>query len=97
MDPILADVIAPFLAIFGVGTMVLIGMKLRYNYKARLAERSGSSEDVERLNGVVGDLIDDIHSMREGLTDLNERLEFTERMLTQGRANDIGKVDTPAH
>jgi len=33
MDPILAETIAPFLAIFGIGTMVLIGMKLRYNHR----------------------------------------------------------------
>ena len=35
MDPVLAESIAPFFPIIGVGTMVLIGMKLRYNYKAR--------------------------------------------------------------
>ncbi len=95
MDPVLAESIAPFLAIIGVGTMVLVGMKLRYNYKARIAERSGSSEDVERLNGVVGDLIDEVHSLREGLTDLNERMEFTERMLTRGRVKQLEKMDTP--
>jgi hypothetical protein len=97
MDPILAETIAPFLAIFGVGTMVLIGMKLRYSHQARIAGRSGSSEDAERLNGTVGDLIDEVHLLREGLADLNERMEFTERMLTQGKANELGKVDTPSH
>ena len=44
MDPVLADTIIPLFAIIGVGTMVLIGMKLRYNYQARIAEKSGSSE-----------------------------------------------------
>ena len=95
MDPILAETIAPFIAIIGVGSMVLVGMKLRYNYKARIAERTGSSGDVDRIANAVGDLIDDVHSLREGLADLNERLEFAERMLTQGKANALEKVDTP--
>jgi hypothetical protein len=95
MDPILAEAIAPFLAIFGVGTMVLIGMKLRYNYKARIAEQTGSSGDVDRIANAVGDLIDEVQSLRDGLADLNERMEFTERLLTQGRANVLERVDTP--
>lgn len=97
MDPILAETIAPLIAMIGVGSMVLIGMKLRYNYKARIAEQTGSSGDVDRITNAVGDLIDEVQSLREGLADLNERMEFTERMLTQGRANDLGKVETPSH
>jgi len=96
MDPILAETIAPFFAIIGVGTMVLIGMKLRYNYKARIAAQTGSSEDIDRLGHAVEDLIDDVQSLREGLVDLNERMEFSERLLTQGKANGIEQVDTPA-
>lgn len=95
MDPVMAEAIAPLFGIIGVGTMVLIGMKLRYNYKARITEHSGSSEDVERLNSAVGDLIDEVHSLREGLTDLNERMEFTERMLTRGTVKQLEKMDTP--
>ncbi len=96
MDPILAETIAPFFAIIGVGSMVLIGMKLRYNYKARIAEQTGSTEDVDRIANAVGDLIDEVQSLREGLTDMNERMEFTERLLTQGKANGLEEVDTPA-
>ena len=96
MDPILAETIAPFFAIIGVGSMVLIGMKLRYNYKARIAEQTGSTEDLDRIANAVGDLIDEVQSLREGLADMNERMEFTERMLTQGKANGLEEVDTPA-
>ena len=96
MDPILAETIAPFFAIIGVGSMVLIGMKLRYNYKARIAEQTGSTEDLDRIANAVGDLIDEVQSLREGLTDMNERMEFTERLLTQGKANGLEEVDTPA-
>ena len=97
MDPILAETIAPLIAIIGVGSMVLIGMKLRYNYKARIDGQTGSSGDVDRIANAVGDLIDEVQSLREGLADINERMEFTERMLTQGKANALEKVDTPSH
>ena len=95
MDPVLADVLAPLIATFGIGTMVLIGMKLRYNHKARIAAQTGSSEDVDRIAHAVGDLIDEVQSLREGLVDLNERMEFSERLLTQGRPNTVEQADTP--
>ncbi len=93
MDPVALDVIMPFLALMGIGTMVLIGLKLRYNHKARLADKEGRSEDVERLTAAVGDLMDEVHALREGMTDLNERIEFTERMLTRGSAQGPGPTD----
>ena len=96
MDPVLADTLAPILGIIGTGTMVLIGMKLRYNYKARIAEQKGSTPDVERLEHAVGDLLDEVQALREGVADLHERVEFTERMLTQGKVQDMESADTPA-
>ena len=96
MDPVLADTLAPLIAIIGVGSMVLIGMKLRNNHSARIAERTNPSEDVDRLANAVGDLLDEVHALREGLADLNERTEFTERMLTQGKVNEFEKIETPS-
>ena len=95
MDVALAEIIIPFFAAMGLGTMVLIGMKLRYSHKARLAEQSDGG-DVERLTAAVGDLFDEVQALREGVTDMGERLEFTERMLTKGNPQDPHNVDTPA-
>ena len=95
MEPGLAEIIIPFFAVMGVGTMVLVAMKLRYSHKARLAEQSGGGADVERLTAAVGDLFDEMQALREGVSDLNERMEFAERMLTRGSAPKLEKVDTP--
>ena len=51
--------------------------------------------DSERLTEAVQQLHDEVGSMREEVTELHERVDFTERMLSEVRSrNVIGPGDS---
>ena len=85
MDPVL-EMIIPFLGMMGIGGMVLIGMKLRYTHVQRLKQAGSSPEEVERLTEAVDSLHDEIRIMREEVLSINDRVEFTERLLERPKA-----------
>jgi hypothetical protein len=68
--------------------MVLIGMKLRYQHLQRLKQAGSSPEEVERLTEAVDSLRDEIRIMREEVLSINDRVEFTERLLERPRAEE---------
>jgi len=86
MDPAIAESIGPVLAILGVGSMILIGVKLRFSHKEKMRLGEGGSAEAQRLEEEVATLRDEVHGMREGFAELYERVEFAERLLTKGRA-----------
>jgi cell division protein FtsB len=88
MDPAVAEIIAPFLGIIGFGSMVLIGMKMRYTHLRHTRSAAAAPKDVERLTEAVETLRDDVRLLRDELVELNERVEFTERMLTRAKSLD---------
>lgn len=74
----------------GLGTMALIGFKLWLDAKtARLT--GGGGEDVKRLTESVDRLDEQFRVLQDHLTDLDERLEFTERVLARS-AQDRGRL-----
>jgi len=77
------ELLAPVFAITAVGTMVLIGLKMRYTYKANLMHRE-DPQQVERLTDAVEQLHEDFRVLRGEVTELHERVDFAERMLTSG-------------
>ena len=85
MPPGLADAIGPVLAIFGIGTMILIGMKLRYSHLRQMRIDQGGREDVGRLAEDVAALRDEMQLLRQDVSEVYERIEFTERMLARGQ------------
>ena len=85
MNPVL-EVIIPFFGMMGIGGMVLIGMKLRYQHLQRLKQAGSSPEEVERLTEAVDSLHDEIRIMREEVLSINDRVEFTERLLERPKA-----------
>ena len=85
MDPVL-EMIIPFFGMMGIGGMVLIGMKLRYQHLQRLKQAGSSPEEVERLTEAVDSLRDEIRIMREEVLSINDRVEFTERLRARPRA-----------
>jgi hypothetical protein len=85
MNP-LFEMLIPFSAMIGIGGMVLIGMKLRYQHLQSLKQGGSSSQEVERLTEAVHSLHDEIRIMREEVLSINERVEFTERLLERPRA-----------
>ena len=86
MDPVIAEVLGPVTAILGVGTMILIGVKLRYSHKEKMRLGEGGSGVTERLGEDVAVLRDEVRLLREDFAEMYERLEFAERLLTRGRA-----------
>ena len=87
MDPAIAESIGPVLAILGVGSMILIGVKLRFSHKEKMRLGEGGSAEAQRLEEEVATLRDEGHGMREGFAELYERVEFAERLLTKGRTD----------
>jgi hypothetical protein len=96
MPPELAEAIGPVLAIIGVGSMVLIGMKLRYSHLRETRPGGGVKEEREQLIDAVTSLRDEVRTLREEFGELYERVEFAERLLTRGRANgELGPSPNP--
>ncbi len=84
-------VVIPILAV--VGSFILIGSKGWANHELKMRETPGG--DNERLTEAVQQLHDEVSSMREEFAELNERVDFTERMLSEGRSrNAIGPGDS---
>jgi cell division protein FtsB len=88
MPPSVIDAIAPLIALFGVGTMILIGMKLRYSHVRHTRVERAGREEIAQLAEDVAALRDEIQVLRQDVTEMYERLEFTERVLAQGRPQD---------
>ena len=83
-----------FVPLFGiVGFFGLMGLKIWSNHKLKMRETPDG--DNERLTEVVQQLHDEVGSMRENLAELHERVDFTERMLSEVRSrNAIGPGDS---
>jgi hypothetical protein len=86
------EIILPFLGMMGIGGVVLIGMRLRYEHLQRLKQGGGPPEDVERLTEAVNSLHDDVRLMREEILSINERVEFTERLLERPKTEAQSQV-----
>lgn len=85
MDP---SIVEPIMAVFGmlsIGTLVLVGMKMRYQYKAKLLEQPQNSEELERLADAMDSIYEQSRALREDIGELQERLDFHERLLTKGK------------
>ncbi len=97
MPPEILEFIAPLTIITTVGTLFLIGMKMRLSAKVQLQEGS-KSEDVERLADAVDGLHEEVRMLREEYTELHERMDFAERMLSTGQSRKaIGEqASTPS-
>lgn len=88
MSPEIAEAIGPFLAMIGLGTMILIGMKLRYNHIQRTRFGHGADQERERLREDVDAVRDEVRALRDDFAELYERVDFAERLLTRGKAPD---------
>ena len=87
MDP---GVIGVFIPILGIlGGFGIMGLKIWTNHQLKM--RQTPDGDNERLTELEQQLSDEVGSMREALAELHERMEFTERMLSEVRSrNAIG-------
>ena len=80
MGPFEAEIVS---VIFGVsGTVLALALILRFRLKKKELEVRGSDPE---LGPAVDALRDDLNDTRAQLADMQERLDFAERLLTAGR------------
>jgi hypothetical protein len=84
MDPQIADAIGPLIALFAFGTFSLIGLRMYLNYRARRLELADSAPS-PHLSEAVDELRQEVQALRGEVGDLQERVDFAERLLTRGQ------------
>jgi hypothetical protein len=85
MSPGALETLAVLTAFFGSGTFVLIGLKMFLTYRAKRFSAVGGDQ-LRQLAETVQDLRRDLADTRAELSDVHERLDFAERLLTRARA-----------
>jgi hypothetical protein len=82
MDP---DLFAPLLALVGLGTFSLIGLRMLLDYRIKRFQGHGGGAQTRELAEGLAELRDQVYLLRGELSDLHERVDFTERVLARGR------------
>ena len=95
MSPEIVELLAPFFALVGFGGAILIGMKMRYTHLQRTRVSGSAQQDVERLADALDSLRDEVRLMQDEFVELNERMEFTERLLERPKAADADSDALP--
>jgi hypothetical protein len=83
------DVLA-IIFIFGGGTLFALSVSPIGRAIAARIRKEGSGEAVEQLRETQLAVLDDLDALRQELTDVQERIDFTERLLAQQR--DAGQL-----
>jgi len=86
--------IAPLVALFGLGTFTLIGMRMWLKAKSDRLSSPGRKE-TEQLIDAVESLQDQVQLLREEYGELHERVDFAERLLARAGVN--GSAEPPRH
>ncbi len=83
LDPdVVGSIVGPIVGVPGIIVFALLVM--RYKLKKKELEMRGSDPE---LGPEVDALRDDLNDTRAQLADMQERLDFAERLLTAGRAS----------
>jgi hypothetical protein len=75
-----------FGSLFGIGGILLGGQWLKYRH----LERQHRPEDLARLTEQIDALSDDVRALGDKVLELDERVEFAERMLPGPRGGPGG-------
>ncbi len=86
MDPGIIGVFIPIIALSGGA--ILIGMKMRYSHLEDTRVRGGAQQDVEQLADGVDNLRAEVELLRNEFHELNERMDFTERLLERPKTEE---------
>ena len=91
MEPEVLGIFVPIVAI--IGFFGLMGLKTWSNHQLKMRETTDGGS--ERLTEAVEQLHAEVGSMREEVAELHERVDFTERMLSEVKSrNAIGPGDS---
>ncbi len=92
---VMIEAIGPLIAVISIGTMTLIGMKMRLNAKAKLQQGS-KAEDLDQLTDVAEGLTEEIRLLRDEYGELHDRVDFAERLLARGSPHEAReRIATP--
>lgn len=86
MGPETLGVFIPIIIFGGAG--ILIGMKMRYSHLADMRLGSGAEQEVEHLTDTVDSLRAEVELLREEFRELDERMDFTERLLERPKTEE---------
>lgn len=84
MDP---DAFAALVAFLGFGGFCLIGLRMLLNFKVKRLHAQGGGVPTRELEDGLAELRDQVYLLRGELSDLQERVDFTERVLARGQAD----------
>jgi hypothetical protein len=82
MDP---DAVAALTGFLGFCGFILIGVRMFFNYRIKRLQAQGSAGHPRELEEGLAEVRDQLYLLRTDLSDLQERVEFTERVLARGR------------
>jgi hypothetical protein len=82
MDP---DAVAALTAFLGFCGSILVGVRMFLNYRIKRFQAQGGGAHVHELEEGLAEVRDQLYLLRTDLSDLQERVEFTERVLARGR------------
>jgi hypothetical protein len=85
MPPEVLDALGPIAAMVGMGTFTLIGLRMFWGYKTRRLELERSAPTESHVEELVEDLRAEIHLLRGDMGELQERVDFAERLLARGQ------------
>lgn len=85
MPPEIIDPLIALLALLGLGTFSLIGLRMFLGYKARRLEGSSGRGESGRVEELIEDLRNEVQLLRGDVGELHERMDFAERLLTRGQ------------
>ena len=87
MSPDALEFIAPLIAVISLGGFGLIGLKMVFNYRIQKQTRLDPSE-VRQVLDSFDELHEQMTALRDEVGELHERVDFAERLLTQGSAEE---------
>ena len=92
----IAEALAMMTTLIATGSLILIGIRMRLGHKERMARLQAGTDD-GREDAAIEKLQHQVETLSEEVAELNERMDFTERLLTQGRQANAkqGGVTTP--
>lgn len=75
-------VLAPLVMILGIGGVILLAQRMRYRYLERARGGEAGSGDMIRLAESVHSLREEVQALQDRFERLGERVDFTERLLS---------------
>ena len=86
MDPEILAIFIPIIALSGVFT--LIGLKMHYRHLEDKRLSGGAPQEGEQLADAVDNLRNEVGLLRDEFLELNERMDFTERLLERPKTEE---------